>query len=290
MTIHSPSLYSSAILAITLAILMSLLTPGCRDERDEPAPDLPVIEGWIDTDGSPLVLFTSSLSPDNEPEELSEMVVRWGKVTISDGEQTIIMSGGKSDLYFPPYRFYTHGMKGVPGRTYEITADFMKLHARAVSRMPEPTPISEVTVEPIAGNDTLVSATLWFEGPRDVPAYYTLLIQDLDKKSAPVHCMLGTVKATKSGERYGIPVLHPKQAYIPVENFTPQPRRGERLLLTLARIDSISYEFWRSYDDIVSFGNNPLVSPSTDLPSNVDGGLGIFTARGTTRYPLIIPL
>lgn len=279
----------TGLMAALLLMSATVAMPGCSDEPEEPSPDLAVIEGWIDTDKSPVVLFTSSMSPSGESEDLTEMMIRWGKVTISDGEQTLIMTGGRSDLYFPPYRYYTHSMKGKTGREYSITVDFMKLHATAKSKMPEPTPISEITMEPVAGNDSLVSATLWFEAPADVPAYYTLLIQELDKSSAPLHGMLGTAMATKAGERYGIPVLHAKQSYIFTDHFVAHPVRGERLLVTLARVDSITFEFWRSYDDIISFGNNPIVSPAADLPTNVSGGLGIFSARAISQSPLIIP-
>lgn len=261
---------------------------ACVDSGTEPdAAPMPVIEGWIDSGGHPTVLFTSAITPDADGGSLMDKMVRWGMVTISDGENELVMTGATSSNFFPPYRYYTLDMTGIPGRTYTITARYKDFHATATCRMFEPTKINDITFSPAADSDTLRSATLHFTAPADVPAYYYVTIKNVADDAVGLPALLGCKEAVEAGAEMTIPIFNSKQTHTG-EPFTAQLRVGQRCVVSLHRVPRQVYEFWRAYDDAVMFGDNMLIGSSGSLPSTVEGGLGVFSARGTDSKFIIV--
>lgn len=265
-----------------------LLTAACTDAPDKAAPKA-VIEGWIDSDGYPIVIFTKSIVPSDKGGNAADLMIRWGKVTISDGVDTVILTGGTSDSFFPPYRYYNYTMKGVPGRTYTVIADFDRdIHAEATCRMPFPTPIDSVVFNRVDGNDTLRAAMLYFTAPSDCPAYYNVELRDSIRSGRSYPGTLGVVEAKVSGERMSVPILRPKHELDTI-HYIPQLIRGERFEVSLCRIQQPVYEFWRTFNNDVMFGSSLFVGSHTPMPTNILGGYGVWSARGKSSIFVEVP-
>ena len=257
---------------------------GCTESDEGPVAPKPVIEGWIDSDGHPTVLFTLSLKPD-ENGYIADKMVRWGKVTVSDGEKSVVLTGTPDDRYFPPYRYYSMNICGEPGKTYTIVADNGEgLTATASCLMPCPTPIDRIEVEPTEV-DTLRAATLVFTAPDDCPAYYYVSIRDLKDLGRPKPGLLGTAEALKPGAEVRVPVMHSK-SHLSNKGYVPQLIRGERLEVRLNRVSREVYDFWRAYSDLVLFGDSEFVTSNAPMPTNVEGGYGIWSAQGSAMQIL----
>lgn len=251
-------------------------------ETQEIAREKAVIDGWIDSDGFPVVIFTSSLVPGENEITLADKMIRWGKVTISDGIETIILTGGPDKNYFPPYKYVTYQMKGTPGKKYTITADFKDLHAEAECEMPEPSPITTIEVSPIEGNDTLRSASLHFVTPTDVPAYYYITMRDYGDRGRFAPTMLGTYKATEPEKEVSIPLFHPKN-HLSDEDFEPMLKVGQIVEVNLCRITREVYDFWLAYDNSVLFGGSQFIDTSQSIVGNIKDGYGVWSAQGVSR-------
>lgn len=258
---------------------------GCGETDIEPEGEMAVIEGWISSDGYPTVIFTSSINPDGRDKKLSDAVVRWGRVSISDGERTVVLTAGPDDDYFPPYRYYNYRLKGEPGRTYTIKADYKRLHAEASCTMPFPTEIDRIEVEPL--NDSLRGATLYFRAPEDCPAYYYVTLRSDKRRSRPYPAMLGIAEALQPGAEISIPLYRPKNR-LDTLDFVPNFKKGERYLVDLNRIDKKVYDFWRSYNELIVFGGSQFVSTSSELVGNIKNGYGVWSAQGTSTRQLDI--
>ena len=91
---------------ILLAAL--LICCGCSDLRLARSESKLVMEGWIEDGRFPVVLLSTSVPVSTEPqdmESLQDHIVRWGKVTVSDGEREVVLTGGPDDRFIPPYMF-----------------------------------------------------------------------------------------------------------------------------------------------------------------------------------------
>lgn len=273
-----------ASLRVATALLLSMLmsaAPGCTDDEPEQQ-NLPVIEAYLASDGHPVVLFTSSVTPEKEG-NLDDIVYPFGRVSITDGETTAVMSAGPDGGYLPPYRYHTTAILGEPGKRYTVSVKFQDKTASATAYMPFPTPIDSLTVTSV--NDTLRAATLHFTAPADCPAFYYISMarEGVSRQQRP--CMLGVTRADKPGEHIAIPVFHPRDKIDGVD-FVSQLIVGEKLDIRLNRVDENVYNFWKAYDNMVNFSATPFISTGESLPTNVTGGYGVFTASGCSKYYL----
>lgn len=263
------------------AITLNTLCAACVEYESQQRV-LPVIEGWIDTDGYPVLQFTSSIVPTQDEISLSDKMIQWGNITISNGDTSVIMTGGPSSKLFPPYRYYTYAFTGEPGHSYEITAEYESFKAHAVCTMPYPTNIKSIEFEPIEGNDSLRSATMTFIAPEDCPAYYGVTIQKAERGERPYPAMLSTVAALTPGEEIRLPVLNPKNKLSGLDtDFVPQLKVGQEVVITLCRLTPEVYNFWSEYDNVTLFEGSQFVNVES-LQGNIEGGYGIWSARGTT--------
>ncbi len=248
---------------------------------DEPSSPSLAVEGWIDSDGYPVVVLTRSLTPSEKPVDVSDAVVRWGRVTISDGARTEVMTGGPDADMFPPYSYKCFRMKGEPGRTYTIHASCDGMELTAQSTMLPPAKIDTVRFEAIS--DTMCSATLTFTAPADADTCrFVVYTRVRSKDSRHYPSLLGAVTATGPGQTLTVPVYRGKNV-IASASYEPNFRTGDTLDVILARVDTEVFRFWEAYLDEVYFGNNIFLSQEKNLPGNVRGGYGIFSARGTAR-------
>ena len=263
--------------------LTTIIYASCS-YMDEPEPRVAVIEGTFNSGGYPSVLFSASVSPGIKG-SLNESVINWGKVVISDGEREIVLTGRVDKAYMPPFRYYTTEMVGEAGKTYTITADFKDLHAKASVRMPYPTPIDSLSLTQIS--DSLFATTLHFTSPEDTPAYYYLSMVEKNAGSSHKPCMMGTIRADIAGKHYSIPVLRPK---VKIDNgkYVAQLKLGETWNIRLNRVEKEVYDFWTAYDNMLLFSTSPFISTDESLPTNVIGGLGVWSPQGSSSINITI--
>lgn len=90
-----------------LISVMGLFTASCDISQD--SPDVPsglVVEGWIEDGGFPIVLLTRSMPVNEEyldPDTLNDYLVKWAKVSVTDGNDTVVLTGKYDKGYFPPF-------------------------------------------------------------------------------------------------------------------------------------------------------------------------------------------
>ena len=275
------------IFYIIIIMTSSCFLSSCEADLDLVS-TVPVIDGWIDTDGFPVVVFTESIIPNQEGGSIADKIIRWGKVSIYDGEQEIILTGGPDNDIIPPYRYITYKMKGEIGKTYKITADYKTLHSEAEGTMLPPPAIKNIEISPIESNDSLRSASLIFISPDDCPAYYYITMTDLKEEGRPLPAMMSTFEASEPSKEYSIPLLHPKNN-LSSAPFIPQLIKGEKWEVRLCRISKEVYEFWKAYDNAVMFGGSQFVNASQSLKGNIIGGYGVWSVQGVSSQIIEIP-
>ena len=273
------------IILLNIVGLTAIMYSSCSDTDNEMvAPRVAVIEGSINSGEYPSVLFSASVSPGING-SLKESVVNWGKVTISDGEREVVMTGRVDNAYMPPFRYYTTKIVGEPGKTYTITADFADLHAKASMRMPYPTPIDSVSL--IQVSDSLFAATLHFTSPADTPAYYYLSMAEENSRSSHKPSMMGSICADMAGIHYSIPILRPKNK-ISNGKYIAQLKLGETWNIRLNRVEKEVYDFWTAYDNMLLFSSSPFISSNESLPTNILGGYGIWSPQGSSNISITV--
>lgn len=257
----------------------------CCGEDPTPAARKAVIEGYFRSGEYPAVMFSSSVVPGISG-NLSDALINWGKVTITDGDTAVVLTGQVDHTSTPPYVYYTFDMTGIPGKTYTISAEFKELRAFASVRMLQPVKIDSITTTPTV-NDTLRSATLHFTSPAECPAFFYLSMKKNERNTRMLPCMMGTIKTDFPGTHYSVPLLRPRIKSDSSE-YVSQLIVGEEWVISLNQVERQVYDFWKAYDEMVMFSNSPFISTSASLPSNINGGYGIWSVEGSYQMRLSV--
>lgn len=277
-------LFVLPLLAMSCAALISLTS--CIDDVPEYRPRL-VVEGWIEQGQNPIVMLTVPISPETGQVEAIESLVRWGRVTISDGDTTCVLSGMSNRNYFPPYIYTTYDMEGEVGKTYTIRATWKGMETEGESALSAPFPIDSVTAEPVDGQSDRRNLTLWItgrEGEHDYFRVFTLL-RGVDRRYLPG--MFGTLATEGRGGALGINVSRPKTSVDTVE-YMASYLVGDTVQIKLCRTSRYGFDFWTDYQNAVTLGGSSIISNSYRIRSNLSAGLGYWLAYGSATLIYIV--
>lgn len=96
------TLYS--LFCLLLFLLQSCTVDYFVDNKSEI-----VVEGWIEDNKPPMVILSKTLTLSDEYQSLTDLrdyIVTWAKVSVSDGVDTVVLTGKYDPGYFPPYIYY----------------------------------------------------------------------------------------------------------------------------------------------------------------------------------------
>lgn len=277
------------IIVITASIL-AVISCEYKVNLPESKPEI-VVEGWIEEGGNPVVIVTTSV-PVNETltdlSKLQEHVVNWAKVTVSDGEEEIVLTGQKNDNYFPPYIYTTVFMTGKAGRRYDLKVEYSSRTVTSSTTIPAPKQLEYIKVVKASEKDGMYSIV---GGLKDNPMtkdYYKVFTKVRDKDKTYVSSFLGLTDDE---------ILDEDIREIPINNGTGVV--GERVeafftaedfvSVRFCTLDKESWTYWNDFEEVQSLASNMLFPISTDIRSNVKGGLGYWAGYGSSYYKVSIP-
>lgn len=269
-------------LLIIITGLFSVLLESCEPKEPE-VPIQLVIDGFIDSDSHAVVVLSLSAVA-SDTSKVADKIVQWGKVIISDGVEEEVLIGTYASDWLPPYRYYGRKILGKPGREYTVTAEFEDFKAYSTVRMPSATPIDRLEESPVEGHPEFRIVKCFFTVPEDCPAYFILSLKEEGKFQQPLPTYLGIIETTTPGQSIELAVFNPKKFnQVPYE---ANLRNDTGYEISLNRVTPEVYMFRKAFNEMLAFGHNPFLSTAQTLPTNIVGGLGIWSAQGTSRVIL----
>lgn len=271
---------------LILLISTLLITLSCEQDIFVEADPQLNVEGWIDADGFPVVILTETIITSDEYRDYSDLnkyVIKWAKVTISDGEQEVILTGKSSESYFPPYIYTTGRMRGVAGREYKLTVEYKDYFAEAVTRIPQKVMLDSVVAKQCNGSDSLFYIKAHFTDPSSEKNYYKFFTKVAHRDSFYLSPTLSTLDDAEFTSDTISTTIYCGNTLLDEEKQT-YFKAGDEVFLKFAQIDSVAFGFWDMYKDIIDLSRNPLMPYSRNLPSNIEGGCGYWFGYGATEY------
>lgn len=242
-----------------------------------------VVEGWIEDNGFPVVILTKNINISNKYQSLdslSSCIVRWAKVTVSDGEKSVVLTGRYMKGYTPPYIYTTSHFRGEAGKTYLLTVEYGDFHATATTTIPNTQKIDELTVERCAQSDTLYQISLRYNDDEAEQNYYQIFTRvggrDVRQYLA---AYLGTIDNRVVKPKTKIPVYRGRD--INTLDYTPYYTINDTVAVKFAHIDSTSYNFWYDYTRNLTTAGNMFFATAASLRSNIIGGTGYWCGMGS---------
>lgn len=270
-------------------ILLSVLS--CQGNLFPEEKNIIVVEGWIENDGFPIVILTTNvqLSGDYEnTEDLETHLIRWAKVTISDGIEEVILTGMVNDKYFPPYIYTTGQMRGKAGHTYNLKVEYDKYLATATTTIPDIVNIDSVKVAHCADNDTLYQLTAHFTDHPNTHDYYLFFVNNSLEYSQPMLSYMGYIDDTLSSTQHISTPIYREQSIFNSDDYIPYFHKSDTVVIKMAHVNAETFAFWNDVQSSVSFSTSMYMPVNTNVRSNISGGIGFWQGYGVSSKVVII--
>lgn len=262
---------------------LSALLLSCSGDYLPEQDDELVVEGWIEDNGFPVVVLTKNINISNKYQSLdslSSCIVRWAKVTVSDGEKSVVLTGRYTKGYTPPYIYTTSHFRGEAGKTYQLTVEYGDFHATATTTIPKTQKIDELTVERCAQSDTLYQISLRYNDDEAEQNYYQIFTRVGGRNVRQyLAAYLGTIDSRVVKPKTTIPVYRGRD--INTLDYTPYYTINDTVAVKFAHIDRTSYNFWYDYTRNLTTAGNMFFATAASLRSNIIGGTGYWCGMGS---------
>lgn len=276
---------------LTLVLACVLLEIGCTEESDwtESNESKLIVEGWIEDGGFPVVIISRSLLVSTDYQDvhsLSDHIVRWAKVTVSDGSDSVVLTGKYDKGYFPPYIYTTTKIKGEVGKSYYLTAEYKDMRASAKTTIPNIPNNCSFKVEKCTGSDTLFQINARF---KDIPMeknYYQFFTRVGTNTKQYLASYLGSIDDEVLERETNITVYRGHQ--FREKGYIPYFLLDDTVSVKFSQVDETSFRIWDSYTKMQSLSSNMFFSTSSDIESNIIGGYGYWCGYGTITNYIVI--
>lgn len=275
-----------------ILVLLTLLLVACTSDYEvENEPQL-VVEGWIDNEGYPVVMLTTTVSVTEERQQLSDLgnyILKWAKVTVSDGEQEVVLTGKVDRQYFPPYIYTTSRIQGKTGKSYRLTVDYEQFHAEATTTIPESSELDSIRVRPCELTDTLYEIQAYFHDDMQEPRYYKFFTLTGTNSRLFLSSYMQTLsnQVFATNQEQCVSVYKGRLVTAP-SSYIPYFTASDSVVVKFARIDYESFLFWNEMERNATLGGSPITSVHTNPSFNVKGALGYWCGYGASLYPVSI--
>ncbi len=273
-----------------LISVISLLTASCDNVHDAPVTSSGlVIEGWIEDDGFPVVMLTRSMPVNEEyldPSTLNDYLVRWARVSVTDGLDTVVLTGKYDKGYFPPYIYTTSRMRGKANHSYTLIVEYDGLFATAKTTIPSRPLNGSFTVERCVGCDTLFQIIAHFRDDPSVKNYYQFFSRVGTTSKQYLASYLGSIDDAVLGASTDAPVYRGHR--FTVEDYTPYFKLADTVSVKLSQVDEASYCFWDEYTKTLSLSGNMFLSSNINLSTNVEGAIGYWCGMASITNHIVI--
>ena len=278
-----------------LPILLILLLVACQNNEEDSLQSSCVVEGWIEDGEFPIVKLTLSMPVYTDRRRTSlntveQYVIKWARVTISDDNdsKTVTLTGKMDDDYFPPYIYTTTSMRGKAGHTYTLT--FYRdgeppIVAQATIPEKKGTLIDSLTFEPMSTTDTLFQVFAHVNIQPQPVTYYRIFVNtNLNRSQDFLPSLLGVMRSDMISNgriainqgRANIRLAKNIEDIDKTNSYSPYFTYGDTVMVRLCQIDSTAYEYWRSYEDMLSLSTTPLFPTTANMPMPIPNVYGFW--------------
>ena len=249
-----------------------------------------VVEGWIEAGGFPVVILTRSLPVSThfqKTDNLSDYFLRWATVTVSDGKDSVILTGKFDNGYFPPFIYTTSHMRGEAGKQYTLTVKYRDYYASATTTIPNIPTSCSYRVEKCVDSDTLYQIIATIKDNPSEKNYYQFFTRSGTKGKQYMASYLGSINdVVLNSDRTEFPVYRCHQ--LTFDEYIPYYMKDDTVSVKFTQVDSTSFRIWDSYIKTLSLSSNMFLTTSTDMETNIIGGYGYWCGYGAITSHIII--
>ncbi len=273
----------------TIFFIFLLAILSCTENCFVPEDSSLVVEGYIENDGYPVVLVSKTMpitSEERSLKSLEDYIVKWAKVSIINGNDTVILTGKYDKGFFPPYIYTTSHLKGKVGETYKLIVEYKEKTAKATTTITSVPNVKKYVIERCIDNDTLYQIKAIFTTKSTTRNYYQFFSRVGTSSKQYIASFLGGFYDDTSGESMEIPVY--RGHHILNHDYTPYFSIHDTVAVKCCHLDDFAYNYWNTCTESQSLSEAAMLSTTNNLPTNIEGGIGYWFGYGSTTSYFII--
>lgn len=277
---------------LSILFLFFIFLSGCNPSWDFTNEDYYpqiVVEGWIENGNFPCVILTQTknLNLGQDSMDVSDITIRWAKVTVSDGTQTEVLTGRMDERYFPPYVYSGIQIKGEAGKSYTLKVEYSGRELTAETYIPNPVSLDKIKIEKANNSDTLFQVKAFFSENKTKKNYYKFFSRVTPGDNRFFSSFMGTVDDNILQEEAMVTVFRGFRHY-KMDEYIPFYKIQDTVTVKFTQLPKEGFDFWSSLENEVTNGKNPIFPSTANLKSNIQGGFGIWCGYGINTYNIII--
>lgn len=276
---------------LTFIFIFGIVSCTENDEINIEEPML-VVEGSIETGEFPIVYLSTTVPIKKgyqSTSNVNDYIIKWAKVTINDGENEVILTGRYDSDKFPPYSYSTTEMYGETGHTYTLSVEYENYRASAVTAIPAAIVIDSFKIKESGKGEGSRHITAYFKNSdsnKENFQFFTYSTSDRYRSYSASH--MGYLSSVTNDSTVKSDVCRGRTIYN-WETFKSGFNPGDSVMVKICRLDSISSEYWKRFEEMSILSRNPLFPATKSLVSNVNGALGHWFGYGSAEYLLVMP-
>lgn len=264
-----------------LAYIFLLLALFSCEKKEEASETYLVVEGWIESGGAPVVMVSETIGINSgaliSPKDMIEHVGKWAKVSVSDGEKTVMLTGMADAEYFPPYIFTTNSIRGEVGKTYTLQVEYKDYKATAETTIPRPVPIDTLYIREVAKDSTCI-LMCGFRDPKQEDNFYRIVAKAQGQDSNYHSCTLTTTTDVVMEGYSEIPVFNISR--LMGYGSKPNIKLEEEIWMKLYTMDETSFNYWSGFEIMKDYNMVGLNMNINAIRGNMNGALGYWSGYG----------
>ena len=276
------SVYMENFKYATLVLCVILIS--CQQETDY---SRLVVEGWIEEGKHPIVMVHKSYSLDatNDQDGITladvmvDQMVLFGRVAISDGIDTIVLTGKVDTNYMPPYIYTTVFMRGEAGKTYHLIATNYHQTVSASTMIPVERPI--INSFSIQQSKNAAYPRLTAHASHLVVGEYYIVMVKTHPKGQYKLCPLGAFQAKHQNVKIDVRYY----SIGGVNNwFTENDTQYDTIYVKLAHIGEKEYRIWDSFAAQSITQGVFFIETHNNIETNIQNGNGYWCGMAASEY------
>jgi hypothetical protein len=249
-----------------------------------------IVEGTVETGEYPRVYLTLNvpLWKTLDSATVLDHVIRYAKVSVSDGITTEILTSKWDKTHFPPYVYTATEMKGIEGRNYSLKVEYSGYTVYSNTLLPTATTIDSVHFQPSPATDTLKIMSVWLNiDKRNATGFRIFTKKQQDKRYIETPIVFNNDLILNGVQKF---------------NLSPQPEKtdssyregkyfavGDIVDIKLCTIDKVSTLFFNDLSLYSSLSNNLFTSEVKPIKSNItEPGFGIWYGSGVRYFRCVV--
>lgn len=278
--------HHSCLLSVLLLLLAALSSCSSNGDYSLSSESRLVVEASIEAGEFPVVMLTRTVPVSSEYQDLSDLskyVERWARVSISDGEQEVVLVGRIDRSYTPAFVYTTSQMRGVAGRRYTIRIHCTDgFETEAVTEIPmEEAVVDRFSAERTADSDTLYQVYAHIDTLRTTARYLRLSEQHELGKLGLLPSMFGIFSREMISQ--GRVSVNRGRSNL-FTGYTPFFSLNDTIVVRISAISEEQYDYWRGFEDMIALSRNPLFPVTDNLPGNLPGCAGYWFGAVSNYY------